>query len=199
MNQIINRAYKNRPMLQQICRAALVGLTAVMLAVVPVASTAATAQPPTVTHPVTVHRSEPPRGLIHQVNPHLHLNIATKGVPVDKKHEHSHERWHGHWHHYWAFYEWATIHRGLGTVEGTVRSAEGSPMAGVRVLLRHANGHPFRRWGAKHVTHTSEGGGFIMTRVRVGSYRVRAEKGKANAHISIHVNAGAMAAANIKM
>jgi hypothetical protein len=146
---------------------------------------------------MVVHKSEavrlPLRVRIPHINPHLHLPLTHHVIPVARRH------WRSHWHHVWAFSEWATLHRGLGTVEGIVHNGAGEPMAGIRVALRNAAGGVLRSVAARHITYTGEGGAFLMTAVRTGSYRVRATRGKAVGHVSIRVGAGRMVMADIKL
>jgi hypothetical protein len=147
---------------------------------------------------IVAHKTEavapPVRIHLPSVNPHLHLPASVgKAVPVAKRHARS------HWHHVWGYTEWATLHRGLGTIEGTIHNAEGQSLSGVRVALRNANGGVFRNPALRHVTFTGEGGTFIMTRVRIGSYRVRATKGKAVSHVNVRVGVGGTTTANMRM
>jgi hypothetical protein len=147
---------------------------------------------------VVAHNAVPVQPVLRShprsINPHLHLpSDRSKEAPVSKRHSRS------HWHHVWAFSDWATLHRGLGTIVGTVKGKDGQALTGIEVLLRTSHGKPFRSLAAKHITHTSEGGSFIMTRVRIGSYRVRAVRGKSSSHASVRVGAGRMANASIRL
>jgi hypothetical protein len=98
----------------------------------------------------------------------------------------------------WSFSEWATLHRGLGTIRGEVHSSGGSPMANIRVALRSPAGKVLKV-SARHVTRTGSGGAFVMRHVRIGSYRVRASKGKTAGHVNLHVSGGRTAMAMVRL
>jgi hypothetical protein len=135
-------------------------------------------------------------GPAHLVNPHLHgaLPVVAKRVAREKKKIVAR-----HWVGHWSFAGWAALHRGTGTIEGEVRSPSGSPVIAAHMVLRHIHGGIIRNWNAKHITTSGPGGTFIMRNVRIGSYRVRASKGKAAGATPIHVHGGMMTTVSVKI
>ena len=129
----------------------------------------------------------------HIINPHLHG--ATPAVTTPTKSKQKSKVRHNHW----SFSDWAVLHRGLGTITGEVHSGSGSPMAGIRVMLRSAKGKALAKTSSKHITHTNGGGTFVMKNVRIGTYRVRATKGKTAARSMVHVHGGLMSTVSVKL
>jgi hypothetical protein len=126
-------------------------------------------------------------------NPHLHNAKAAVAKST------TNSKLAKHWQGRWSFADWAVVHRGTGTVMGQVYSASGTPVAGAQVVLRKSNGGIFKSVASKHITHSSAGGTFIMRHVRIGSYRVRASKVKANGHVGIRLHGGHTAMAMVKL
>ena len=103
-----------------------------------------------------------------------------------------------HWHHRWGYYAWTYLHRGLATVHGVVRDADGRPVADASVVLRGAHGGVLKE-SAKHLTKTGPGGNFTMVAIRTGEYRVRAQVGKAAASTPVHLHPGQVASVSLKL
>jgi hypothetical protein len=146
--------------------------------------------------PPAIHHAVARPAVSSLTNPHLHgaKPAVTKSTKKDEHKKIAH-----HWVGRWSFADWAVLHRGTGTITGEVHVSSGSPAAGARVALRTAKGGTLRNPAARHVTHTTSGGHFVMRHVRIGSYRVRGSKGKAAGHAAIKVHGGQMTTAHVKI
>jgi hypothetical protein len=180
-----------------------------LLAILAIAFSAmGAAQPPAAPHaaPAKAREAPSPTHLAssHLVNPHLHgaMPVVAKKDISKKTAEKTGEGRRSiarHWYGHWSFAYWATLHRGTGTIEGEVRTASGSPVAGAHMVLRTSKGRTFRAWSKKHITTTSSGGFFMMRNVRIGSYRVRASKGKTAGATPTHVHGGSLSTVAVKI
>jgi hypothetical protein len=150
---------------------------AVMIVVVPLPwhPASARAVPSTPAKPPVTHRAE--RG--HVLNSHLHGVKPIKSAEARKGFHH-------------ARY---CLHRGYGAITGNVQSG-GRAVGGAEVLLVSTRGRAIRE---KHLTHTTVGGGYIMRRVRAGSYHVKAVMGERVGHSPIHLYSGTIVAVPIKI
>ena len=165
-------------------------------------------------HAQVTHSAAPAAAVAHARNPHLHgATIATTRAPAEAAHpeavhaavavhglHHASEvMLHHAWHHRWSYHSWATVHRGLGIVQGLVQDASGRPVPLAIVMLKHPKGHPFARVAMRHTTRTNANGVFVMVGVRAGRYRVVAQKTPTRGHVQLAVHTGAMSTAQIKI
>ncbi len=138
-----------------------------------------------------------------RVNPHLHgvtRPDAARPHPGERARHWDHPYWyHTYWYPSWNAYAWFAFHRGTGVIQGVVRNGSGSPLAAMTVQLRDRHGHALHSTYAKHYTSTGSGGVFLMTRVRSGSYRVRADGDGRSGHTAIHLNAGQVLEVAVKV
>ena len=136
-----------------------------------------------------LHRVAPEHD--HLLNSHLHgVKPIRPGVLVKKG-----ERRARYWVGRWAYGYWVGLHRGYGAITGNVQSA-GKAVTGVKVMLISARGPAVK---ATHITHTNISGGYIMMRVRAGSYRVRAVMGERAGQSPIHLYSGTIVSVPIKI
>jgi hypothetical protein len=161
---------------------------AVMIVVVPLPwhPASARAVPSTPAKPPVTHRAE--RG--HVLNSHLHGVKPIKSAEARKGFHHAR-----YWVGRWAYGNWVGLHRGYGAITGNVQSG-GRAVGGAEVLLVSTRGRAIRE---KHLTHTTVGGGYIMRRVRAGSYHVKAVMGERVGHSPIHLYSGTIVAVPIKI
>jgi hypothetical protein len=123
-------------------------------------------------------------------NSHLHGVKAIHPGEIHKV-EHHARYWVGRW----AYGYWVGLHRGYGAITGNVQSG-GRALPGAEVLLVSSRGTPIRE---KHITHTNISGGYIMMRVRAGSYRVRAVMGERAGHSPVHLYSGTIVSVPVKL
>jgi hypothetical protein len=132
-------------------------------------------------------------------NPHLKgvERIATAAKAVVKK-KATGEVAHKTLQHRWDYHTWITLHRGLGTIRGSVQSA-GNLISSAKVWLRHGNGAAITLVSRKHITFTDSSGSFIMFGVRAGAYHVQAQIGKKHNHSRVVVHPGTMAESIVRL
>lgn len=160
---------------------------AAILGLIPLGAPAENTPPAKPVHSnVTVLHAEP-----HLANPHLH---GAKPAIEARKIEHRAR----YWVHRWDYTAWVSLHRGLGTVAGTVETS-GAPATGAKVWLRTASGKGFRSTAAKHIVFAGPAGEFVMRHVRAGTYRVLANMGKTTSRTRVHVTPGLMAMTQLRV
>jgi hypothetical protein len=106
----------------------------------------------------------------HLLNPHLHGAKPIRPGASVRKGEHHHARY---WVGRWAYGSWVGLHRGYGAITGNVQTG-GKALPGAEVMLIGSG----RRHVTRHITRTNVSGGFIMMRVRPGTYHVKAIMGE---------------------
>ena len=137
---------------------------------------------------------------MHHGNPHLH-GPAVPAAAHDKHHEHDHDdhhhHWHSHWYGRWNAWAYISLHRGLGSVTGTVEGGRGV----MQVNLRKPGGHTFKITAHKHIVYTAANGNFLMTGVRAGAYRIVAHEpgSKHFGHSQVHVHTGHTSTVGIRL
>jgi hypothetical protein len=174
--------------------------TVAIVGLIPLAAPAENKPPVKPFHPnVTPLHAEP-----RLTNPHLHgakpAIDETKRIDETKKVEETKRVEHRarYWSHRWDYTAWVSMHRGFGTIAGTVESS-GGPAAGAKVWLRTASGRAFGSTAAKHIVFAGPAGEFVMHHVRTGTYRVLANRDKSTSHARVHVTPGLMAMSQLRV
>ncbi len=132
------------------------------------------------------------------INPHLHVPPAPKVSPSPLQ-PHTPKQPQTRTPH-WDANEYITRHRALTTIRGQVmHKGNGQPVSNVHVALRRPGGRVFANVAMRHVTYTSANGGFIMTNVRPGTYRVFAFINRKKSFVRVAVHSGSTDTVAIKI